>query len=120
MSLFYLLGNINSSLATYFIKVIALDLTKGAFSKFRTNQLARLPIHIINFSDRADKARHDQMVQLVEQMIDAKKLLTKATTDRDKTFYENKCAALDGQIDRLVYELYELTEEEITIVERAA
>ena len=40
-----------------------------------------------------------------------------AKTDKDKTYYENKCASLDRQIDRLVYELYGLTEEEIKIVE---
>jgi hypothetical protein len=30
-----------------------------------------------------------------------------------------KCATLDRQIDQLVYELYELTPEEIAIVEEA-
>ncbi len=35
----------------------------------------------------------------------------------DQTFYTNKCAALDRQIDALVYELYELTDAEIAIVE---
>jgi hypothetical protein len=30
---------------------------------------------------------------------------------------ESKCATLDRQIDRLVYELYDLTAEEIAIVE---
>jgi type II restriction/modification system DNA methylase subunit YeeA len=39
---------------------------------------------------------------------------------KDKDFYENKCAALDRQIDALVYELYGLTAEEIKIVEGAA
>ena len=76
-----------------------------------------MPIRTIIFFDSGDRARHDQIVELVEQMIEAKKLLAKAKTDRDKTFYENKCAAFDRQIDRLVYELSELTDEEIKIVE---
>ena len=41
----------------------------------------------------------------------------KAKTDTDKTYYESKCAGLNRQIDRLVYDLYSLTEEEIKIVE---
>jgi len=41
-------------------------------------------------------------------------------TERYKTFYENKCATLDRQIDNLVYELYDLTPDEIAIVEGAA
>jgi hypothetical protein len=40
-------------------------------------------------------------------------------TDKDKTYYENKCATLDRQIDALVYELYGLTPDEIKIVEGA-
>jgi hypothetical protein len=35
----------------------------------------------------------------------------------DKNFYESKCATLDRQIDQLLDELYELTPEEIAIVE---
>ena len=58
------------------------------------------------------------MVTKVDAMLEAKKRLAKAKTDKDKTYYENKCAALDRQIDKLVYDLYELTEEEIRIVER--
>jgi hypothetical protein len=40
----------------------------------------------------------------VDGVTKAKKKLAKANTDKDKTYYENKCAALDRQIDRLVYE----------------
>ncbi len=59
------------------------------------------------------------MVSLVEAMLAAKLQLQLARTDRDKDFYTNKCAALDRQIDALVYELYELTSKEIQIVESA-
>ncbi len=79
----------------------------------------RIPIRIINFSKQADKARHDRMVQLVEQIIEAKKLLAKVSSDKDKAYYEGKCAALDRQIDTLVYELYGLTDDEINIVEES-
>ena len=57
------------------------------------------------------------MVSLVEAMLYAKQQLQTARSDRDKHFYENKCAALDRQIDELVYELYELTPDEIALVE---
>jgi adenine-specific DNA-methyltransferase len=50
-------------------------------------------------------------------MLETKKQLASAQTERDKTFYESKCATLDRQIDNLVYELYDLTPEEIGIVE---
>jgi len=60
------------------------------------------------------------MVSLVEGMLTAKKHLQSARSDKDKDFYANKCHALDRQIDALVYKLYELTTEEITLVEASA
>ena len=43
--------------------------------------------------------------------------MREAKTDKNKTYYRNKCIVLDLQIDRLVFDLYYLTEEEIGIVE---
>jgi hypothetical protein len=57
------------------------------------------------------------MVALVEGVLAAKKHLQLARSDKDQTFYTNKCHALDRQIDALVYELYNLTPEEIALVE---
>jgi len=68
-------------------------------------------------SKPADKSAHDEIVQKVEAMMAAKKELAGAKTGNDKTYYENKCADLDHQIDRLVYDLYGLTEDEVAIVE---
>jgi len=53
-------------------------------------------------------------------MLAAKRSLQLSRTRSDKHFYENKCAALDRQIDELVYELYELTTAEIAIVEETS
>lgn len=117
LSLKFILGILNSNLATYFVKKTALELTKGAFTKVRTNQLAKLPIRTINFEDAADKARHDNIVKLVEQMLDAKAKLANAKTESETNRFEMLCKTLDRQINESVYELYGLTEEEIRIVE---
>ena len=39
--------------------------------------------------------------------------------ERDKGLYERQIRIVDAQIDRLVYDLYGLTEEEIEIVEKS-
>ncbi|MDD5143648.1 hypothetical protein [Methanoregula sp.] len=74
-------------------------------------------IHTINFSDPVDKARHDRMVSLVTQMLDLNKKLQDARVDHEKTLLQRQIEATDAAIDKLVYELYGLTEEEIGIVE---
>jgi hypothetical protein len=57
------------------------------------------------------------MVKLVEQMLSLHKQLSQAKTPDDKIRLQRQIDATDQQIDRLVYELYELTKEEISIVE---
>ena len=56
------------------------------------------------------------MVELVQSMLDLHKFASSGT-DHDKTLLARQIEATDRQIDRLVYELYDLTEEEIGIVE---
>ncbi len=57
------------------------------------------------------------MVTLVEGMLQAKQQLAAARSDRDRTFNENKCAALDRQLDARVAELDGMTVEEIELIE---
>jgi len=90
----------------------------GGYLRFQPPQVRRLPIRAFDPADPVDEARNADMVAKVGAMLEAKNRLTRARTDTDKTYYENKCAALDRQIDRLVYDLYGLTETEIRIVER--
>jgi len=79
--------------------------------------VSNLPIHIINFSDPSEKARHDRMVELVEQMLSLHQKLAEAKADHEETSLKRQINATDSQIDRLSYDLYQLTEEEIGIVE---
>ena len=50
-------------------------------------------------------------------MLELNKELPKTKTPNEKTRIVRLIAATDGEIDRLVYELYGLSEEEIQIVE---
>lgn len=68
----------------------------------------------------ADAARHDRMVALVEKMLNLNKRLAAAKAAHEKEVLAGMIDATDRQIDRLVYELYGLTEEEIAVVEDAA
>jgi len=75
----------------------------------------RIPIRPINFSDPADKARHGKMVSLVERMLALHKQSPR--TPQEQEMVRREIESTDRAIDRLVYELYGLTEEEIGIVE---
>jgi len=57
------------------------------------------------------------MVALVTQMLALNKKLQDASLDHEKELLSRQVEATDASIDKLVYELYGLTDEEIGIVE---
>jgi hypothetical protein len=71
-----------------------------------------------DFTKPADKAAHDRMVSLVERMLELHRQLAGCRGECDKPAIERLIASTDAEIDRLAYELYGLTEEEIGIVEQ--
>ena len=113
----YLLGILNSKLITFYHRKKFLDEFKMRFQKILIKDCRRLPIYKINFSDPNDKTHHGRIVALVNQMLALHKQHVEAKTPHDKTTLQRQIDATDRQIDRLVYELYGLTEEEIKIVE---
>jgi hypothetical protein len=74
-------------------------------------ELKRLPIPTIAFSNPAEKSQHDKLVALVDNMLELQKKYREARMDIDKGLYERQIKIVDAQIDRLVYDLYGLTEE---------
>ncbi|MHB9035008.1 MAG: hypothetical protein ACYC6L_18415, partial [Anaerolineae bacterium] len=89
----------------------------GGYLAINVGQLAELPIRIINFSNSVDAALHDQMVALVERMLQLHRDLAAASTPPQRELLQRQISAADAEIDRLVYRLYDLTAEEIALVE---
>jgi hypothetical protein len=116
----YLIGILNSKLIFNYFKRISTvigEADKGGRLRWFRQDVERIPIRTINFSDPADKAHHDRMVALVTQMLDLNKRLQDAKLDHNRTLLQRQIDATDATIDTLVYELYGLTDEEIKIVE---
>ncbi|MHB1055445.1 MAG: Eco57I restriction-modification methylase domain-containing protein [Thermoleophilia bacterium] len=112
----YLLALLNSRLLDFFLHQISSPF-RGGYWSYGKRFIERLPIRVINFADPTDKSRHDRMVELVECIQDLNSRLQAAKTAHEKDSLQRQIDATDRQIDRLVYELYDLTEDEIKIVE---
>jgi predicted type IV restriction endonuclease len=112
----YILGVLNSHLLDWLVKRISTRFRGGYFA-YNRQYIEQLPVRTIDFADPVDVARHDQMVALVERMLALHRDLAAARTAQDKTMLQRQIEATDREIDRLVYELYGLTDEEIGIVE---
>ncbi len=118
----YLLGILNSKLGYYCFKILCAGL-EGAnetYLRFFGQYLEQLPIRTIDPTDPADVTRHDRMVSLVEGMLDLNKKLAAAHLSSEKEMLKRRIDTTDAAIDRLVYELYGLSEEEVAIVEGRA
>ncbi len=113
----YILGLLNSKLMSFYHRKKFLDEFKMRFQKILIKDCKLLPIRTIDFKKTNEKKVHDNMFQLVEQMLLLNKQLAEAKTGHEQTLLQRQIDATDKQIDKLVYELYELTEEEIKIVE---
>ena len=62
---------------------------------------------------------HDRMVTLVDQMLELNKKLAESKMPQATEMLKRQIEATDRQIDDLVYELYELTDDEVKIEEQA-
>ena len=112
---FFVLGVLNSRLISYLYVNTSSIATKDDFRQTTLAELRGLPIPKLFKGD----ARHDKMAALVDQMLDLHKRQAAAKTDHERTLLKRQISATDREIDRLVYELYGLTEKEIKIVEGA-
>jgi hypothetical protein len=109
----YFLGILNSKLLWRWYKHNAKS--RGVGLEINGNVLERSPIRSINYSDPAEKAAHDKLVSLVERMLSLRK--QSARTPQEQEMLRREIESTDSGIDKLVYELYGLSEEEIGIVE---
>jgi TaqI-like C-terminal specificity domain len=115
----YLLGILNSSLATYYLRGVCPPKLSG-YVKFSATCLSSLPIRFIDAGDRVQRAMRDRLVTLVEQMIALRDQRAAARTPHDETVVVRQIDAIDDQIDRLVYELYGLSAAEVQVIHAGA
>jgi len=102
----YFLGILLSRLGAWYLRT-KYAIYDTLYPWYTKKQLAFFPV----------KEMDNRLVTLVEQMLELHKKISKIKNPNEKTRIQRQIDATDGQIDKLVYELYGLTEEEIRIVE---
>lgn len=112
----YFLGLYNSKLLN-FIYQNRVNEGGRVFAQVKTINLKPLPIKIIDFSNKQEKEAHDQIVKLVDTLLQLNKEIQDVSLESKKEMIKNKIQYCEDKIDQLVYEIYDLTEEEIKIVE---
>ena len=110
----FYLGILSSKLLGNFIKGRNINLDRNVFPKINTNTLEDVPVPDINKVDKNvsnEIIKHVDLLLKLNEDLKEEKLQTKI--EQIKTRIEHS----EEKINQLVYELYELTPEEIKIVE---
>ena len=110
----YVLGLLTSKVLEFYHKLISVP-KAGGFFEYKTQFLNHYPIPKITSENQN---LHDDLVKLVDQMLKAKEEEQHAKTAMDKSIAERRCENLDFRINQIVYQLYDLTAEEIDLVQQ--
>ena len=114
----FVLGLLNSKLLDWYFRQVSAPF-RGDFRSANRQFIEPLPIRRVDLSEANDKAVHDRIVRLVEEMLELQKRLAPLQdtpcTERDDLMHA--IALKDSEIDNAVYDLYGLTEAERRLVE---
>ncbi len=106
-SLKYVLGIINSKLGKWFWIKNNSDF-KTLFPKIKKSQIETVPIYDLDLANSDDRGKYDRIVAHVNQILSIKQAAPNIGVSE-----------LENEIDQIVYLLYDLTCEEVAIVEAA-
>ena len=112
----YLLGLLNSKLLDYYIKSIA-STKQGGYYEYKPMYLSKIPIKMINESDKAEKQMQGEIIRIVEHIITLHTELSVCKLADRVDQIKSQINHFEIKINELVYRLYGLTEEEISILE---
>ncbi len=108
---------VNSRLANFYFACVcaALEGASDSYLEFRAQYVDKFPLP----QKYSEQNEDGMLASLAERMLSLHQRLAEARIERERTVIGHQISATDRQIDRLVYELYGLTEEEIKVVEEA-
>jgi hypothetical protein len=103
----FLLGVLLSRLGAWYLRTKYAIYDK-LYPWYTKKQLARFPV----------RDRDDHIVAVAEQLSSLHRRLLDVNTPHGKILIQREIDTLDRRLDRLVYEMYGLTDDEIAIVEQ--
>lgn len=110
INLLFILSILNSKLFSYFMRMVGTEI-RGGYIRFN-------PRFVNNFSiPNVDKDTENKLSSLVENIISLNKKLYIEKNPNSITMLNRQINAVDKQIDSLVYKLYNLSDEEVKIIE---
>jgi len=113
-----LVAVLNSSLMAFVFKLLYDALAMGGgYLRFQPPQMRRLPIPVTLTNAATSAVAVTRLTKLASQTASLQDAAGAARTPGDHDLLRRQVGALDAELDRLVYGLYCLTDDEIALVE---
>ncbi|MCZ7555762.1 MAG: Eco57I restriction-modification methylase domain-containing protein [Bacteroidia bacterium] len=105
----YLLGLLNSKVLDFFMHSISAT-RQGGYYEYKPMYVSQLPIVVPDKDDKHANTLRAQIEDLVRQMLDVRKRLASAKTEKDRTYYQSRVSSIEQRIDEVVMEMYGVKE----------
>lgn len=119
LNLLFILGLLNSSLINFYHSDKFLDKSKNLFQKILIQNCKLLPIRNFSLKEKKQKKLYDQIILIVTELEILSSDSQRENIDQNKANLTNRIQYNENKLNELVYELYELSPEEIQIIETA-
>ena len=112
----YFYAILNSKIFWFFVSNTSTALRGNAY-RLTPEFISPFKFPNLDLNNKQDKEMHDKIVNLVDNIIALNKKLSAEKNPNSITIINRQINAVDKQIDSLVYKLYNLSDEEIKIIE---
>lgn len=117
LNTFYLLALLNSNLINFYHNHKYLDLSKNLFQKILIQNCKKFPIKNIDSENIQEVQKQSEIIKLVGQLIQLISEKTMVKLQSKIELIESKIDYCESKTNQLVYQLYDLNEAEISIIE---
>ncbi|UYN87581.1 MAG: N-6 DNA methylase [Cyclobacteriaceae bacterium] len=117
-SMKYLCGLLNSKLLSFIFKNSSNKIEANSFPRLSVGDIKKLPIKDIDFKNKDEKTKHDEIIKLVDEIMKLNMDLKSINLADKIEQVQNRIDYLNNRIDKIVYELYDLKQSDIAIIEK--
>ncbi|OFX37770.1 MAG: hypothetical protein A2X08_01825 [Bacteroidetes bacterium GWA2_32_17] len=112
----YLLALLNSNLINFYHGHKFLDLSKNLFQKILIQNCKKFPIKTIN--NKEDIQKQNEIIKFVDHLLQLNEEIQKTNLESKRIQLLGKIEYFENQINEIVYQLYDLTEDEIKTIKQ--
>jgi hypothetical protein len=113
----FLMGILNSKLFVFLYRLITLE-SGRALAQVKPTVVAEMPIKVIDDKNKTEVQQQEQIIKYVDQLLQLNKDLQTTTLPEKKEQIKSRIEYCEDKINGIVYELYDLSPEEVKIIEK--